>query len=71
MKRQHPTVLSCIGGSFEDKDSDFLCHVCFDLIEEAHVTHCGHTLCFQCILQSNKRCPNCSSVLPGPESVVS
>lgn len=72
MKRQHPTVLNGIGGSFEDKDSDFLCPVCFDLIEEAHVTHCGHTFCFRCIsqsLESNKRCPKCSSVLPGPESV--
>ncbi|KAJ9583054.1 hypothetical protein L9F63_022596, partial [Diploptera punctata] len=41
MKRQHPAVLNGIGGSFEDKNNDFLCPICFDLIEEAHITRCG------------------------------
>jgi len=72
MKRQHPTVFNGIGGSFEDKNSDFLCPVCFDLIEEAHVTHCGHTFCYRCIsksLESSGRCPKCSFALEGLESV--
>lgn len=38
--------------------------ICFDMMEEAHVTKCGHTYCFQCITQSlerKKSCPKCSS----------
>lgn len=38
--------------------------ICFDMMEEPHVTKCGHTYCFQCITQSlelQKSCPKCSS----------
>nr|CAD7198084.1 unnamed protein product [Timema douglasi]CAD7264708.1 unnamed protein product [Timema shepardi]CAD7400306.1 unnamed protein product [Timema poppensis]CAD7576796.1 unnamed protein product [Timema californicum] len=72
MKRQHPAVLNGIGGSFEDKNNDYLCPICFELIEEAHITRCGHTFCFRCIsksLEINGRCPKCSSVLGGLEQV--
>ena len=34
------------------------------MMEEPHVTKCGHTYCFQCITQSleqKKSCPKCSS----------
>lgn len=70
MKRQHPTVLSGISGSFEDKTNDFLCPICFDIIEEAHITRCGHTFCYQCIskaLENTHRCPKCSFALAGVE----
>lgn len=70
MKRQHPTVLSGISGTFEDKTNDFLCPICFDVIEEAHITRCGHTFCFRCIskaLEVNHRCPKCSFALAGIE----
>lgn len=72
MKRQHPTVLNGIGGTFEDKNNDFLCPVCFEMIEEAHITRCGHTFCYRCIsksLEPSGRCPKCSFVLGGLENV--
>ncbi|XP_065210971.1 E3 ubiquitin-protein ligase COP1-like isoform X1 [Planococcus citri] len=70
MKRQHPTVPSGISGTFEDKTNDFLCPICFDVLEEAHITRCGHTFCFRCIskaLEVNHRCPKCSFALAGIE----
>lgn len=38
--------------------------ICLDLMQEPHVTKCGHTYCFQCITQSlerKKSCPKCLS----------
>lgn len=70
MKRQHPTILNGISGSFEDKTNDFLCPICFDVIDEAHITRCGHTFCYRCIskaLEVNHRCPKCSFALAGIE----
>lgn len=67
-KRQHPLPhvfngdLSC----YEDKNNDFLCPVCFETIEEAHMTKCGHTFCFKCIttsLEHNNRCPKCNFII--------
>lgn len=69
-KQQHPTILNGISGSFEDKTNDFLCPICFDVIEEAHITRCGHTFCYRCIakaLEVNHRCPKCSFALAGIE----
>lgn len=68
--KQHPTMLTGISGSFEDKTNDFLCPICFDIIEEAHITRCGHTFCYRCIakaLEINHRCPKCSFALAGIE----
>nr|CAH7714422.1 unnamed protein product [Callosobruchus chinensis] len=61
-KRPRPTS----NAPFDDKNADFLCPVCFNLIEEAHVTKCGHTYCYNCItksIETQKRCPKCSSNL--------
>lgn len=72
-RRQQPTLLNGISGSYEDKTSDFLCPVCFDIIEEAHITRCGHTFCFRCIaraLEVHHRCPKCSVTLSGIESTI-
>lgn len=55
-----------IGGSLEDKNNDYQCPICFELIDEAHITRCGHTFCYHCIvtsLEANNRCPNCSLAL--------
>ncbi|GLG99565.1 Protein will die slowly [Gryllus bimaculatus] len=72
-KRQHSTILNGgVEGSFEDKNDDFLCPICYELIEEAHITRCGHTFCFQCIckaLEANGRCPKCSSALSRREHI--
>ncbi|XP_025828996.1 E3 ubiquitin-protein ligase COP1-like isoform X1 [Agrilus planipennis] len=57
--------------STEEK-SDFLCPVCFNLIEEAHITKCGHTFCYSCILkciETMKRCPKCNSPLLSAEQI--
>ncbi|RZF41135.1 hypothetical protein LSTR_LSTR010787 [Laodelphax striatellus] len=72
MKRQHPAVLNGIGGSYEDKTIDYLCPICFELIEEAHITRCGHTFCYACIsksLEVNGRCPKCSFTLGSQEHI--
>lgn len=72
MKRQHPAVLNGVGGSFEDKTNDFLCPICFELIEEAYITKCGHTFCHRCIstsLEISGRCPKCSFVLSGQDHI--
>lgn len=42
---------------------DLSCPVCFETIEDAQVTTCGHSFCSKCIYQSfasSKRCPSCS-----------
>ena len=31
---------------------DYICPICFDLISEAHITKCGHTFCYSCLLQT-------------------
>ncbi|XP_043272921.1 E3 ubiquitin-protein ligase COP1-like isoform X1 [Venturia canescens] len=67
-KRHLPSanVLHGISGTLEDKNNDYLCPICFELIYEAHITRCGHTFCYRCIeksLQTNGRCPKCSFTL--------
>uniref|UniRef100_A0A452V3U6 E3 ubiquitin-protein ligase COP1 n=1 Tax=Ursus maritimus TaxID=29073 RepID=A0A452V3U6_URSMA len=50
----------------EDKSNDFVCPICFDMIEEAYMTKCGHSFCYKCIHQSledNNRCPKCNYVV--------
>uniref|UniRef100_A0A4W3GY60 COP1 E3 ubiquitin ligase n=1 Tax=Callorhinchus milii TaxID=7868 RepID=A0A4W3GY60_CALMI len=40
--------------------------ICFDMIEEAHMTKCGHSFCYKCIRQSlevSNRCPKCNYVI--------
>ena len=36
----------------QDKNMDYLCPICFELITEAHMTRCGHTFCYPCLLQT-------------------
>uniref|UniRef100_A0A3Q1GVA4 RING-type domain-containing protein n=1 Tax=Acanthochromis polyacanthus TaxID=80966 RepID=A0A3Q1GVA4_9TELE len=36
------------------------------MIEEAHMTKCGHSFCFKCIRQSledSNRCPKCNYIV--------
>ncbi|KAG2461564.1 COP1 ligase, partial [Polypterus senegalus] len=66
-KRPLPTPL-CNGllNSYEDKSNDFVCPICFEMIEEAHMTKCGHSFCYKCIRQSledTNRCPKCNYVI--------
>lgn len=63
---------SAVSGSYEEKNLDFLCPVCFNLIEEAHITKCGHTFCYSCIvkcIETSKKCPKCNSVVLNEEMI--
>lgn len=60
---QITTFMQGVNSTVEDKNSDYLCPICFETIEEAHVTRCGHTFCYKCIvrsLESLGRCPKCN-----------
>ncbi|XP_015516837.1 E3 ubiquitin-protein ligase COP1-like [Neodiprion pinetum] len=60
------SVMQGIGGTLEDKSSDYLCPICFEVINEAHITRCGHTFCYRCIVRSlevSSRCPKCTFAL--------
>ncbi|XP_072919846.1 E3 ubiquitin-protein ligase COP1 isoform X1 [Hemitrygon akajei] len=59
-------LLNGLVNSYEDKNSDFVCPICFEMIEEAHMTKCGHSFCYKCIRQSlevSNRCPKCNYVI--------
>lgn len=59
--------------SLDAKDSDYLCPVCFNLIEEAHITKCGHTFCYSCIkksIETLKRCPKCNYAIASEEMII-
>lgn len=69
-KRQRSSIFNqvAVPSLTDDKNNDFLCPICFDVIEEAHITRCGHTFCYQCIkrsLETQGRCPKCNFALGG------
>ncbi|KAK9758909.1 WD domain, G-beta repeat [Popillia japonica] len=50
--------------TYDDNSLDYLCPICFNLIEEAYITKCGHTFCYGCItksIETAKRCPKCNA----------
>ncbi|XP_054837218.1 E3 ubiquitin-protein ligase COP1 isoform X2 [Eublepharis macularius] len=67
--RKRPLLTPLCNGllnSYEDKSNDFVCPICFEMIEEAYMTKCGHSFCYKCIHQSledNNRCPKCNYVV--------
>lgn len=64
--KKRAVALNGISSTVDDKNVDFLCPICFDVIIEAHITRCGHTFCYQCInysIDSTKRCPKCNASL--------
>ena len=54
------TFMQGISSLLEDKNSDYSCPICFETIEEAHVTRCGHTFCYKCILRSIETLGKCA-----------
>lgn len=59
-------------GPVEDKNSELLCPVCFELLQEAYVTRCGHSFCHTCIIQCvdlHRRCPKCGAALTSRDHV--
>ncbi|KAF8792668.1 E3 ubiquitin-protein ligase COP1-like [Argiope bruennichi] len=70
-KRPYPPVFNGLG-SGEDKNNDYLCPICFEMISEAYMTKCGHTFCHDCIstsLEYNKRCPKCNLLIEGVSDI--
>ena len=60
------------GAGCQDRNMDYVCPICFDLISEAHITKCGHTFCYQCLLQTieqTARCPKCNFALESAEQI--
>ena len=75
------------GPTAQDKNLDYLCPICFELITEvgsvfdifrvntslqAHMTRCGHTFCYACLLQTieqTSRCPKCNFTLDSTEQI--
>ena len=52
-----------------DKNNDYLCPICFEFLQEAYVTRCGHTFCHGCIVKSlsqSARCPKCNYHMEKP-----
>ncbi|XP_028519750.1 E3 ubiquitin-protein ligase COP1 [Exaiptasia diaphana] len=71
-KRPHPPIYGGITNSFSDRNSDFLCPICFDTIDEAFMTKCGHTFCYQCInrsLSESNRCPKCNFIIEKADQI--
>jgi E3 ubiquitin-protein ligase RFWD2 len=56
----------------DDRDSDFLCPMCFNIINDAYVTKCGHSFCHVCIeksLKESNRCPKCNLVIDKADQI--
>lgn len=66
-KRQRSTASNA-----EEKNSEYYCPICFNLMEEAHITKCGHTFCYSCIsksIETYKHCPTCNSSITSLELI--
>ena len=51
------------GRSFDET----VCQICAEVYKDPRVLSCGHTFCYQCIVQLKKRaCPYCRSVFTLP-----
>lgn len=49
-----------------DIDTDVLCPICFQMMEDAFLTRCGHNFCYTCImthLKNRNNCPSCARYL--------
>lgn len=70
--KPNPPIYSTISNSFTDKNNDFVCPVCFEMIDEAYMTTCGHSFCYQCIvnsLEESNRCPKCNCVIERKDQI--
>uniref|UniRef100_A0A336LHD4 CSON013668 protein n=1 Tax=Culicoides sonorensis TaxID=179676 RepID=A0A336LHD4_CULSO len=50
----------------QSMDNMYTCPICFNFIQDGHITSCGHSFCYNCITQTfeqSKRCPICNTVL--------
>ncbi len=59
-----PAILSGFPRTCENKDSELLCPICFELLDEASITKCGHSFCRLCLEKAvnvNPKCPKCGA----------
>ncbi|XP_050531054.1 E3 ubiquitin-protein ligase COP1-like isoform X1 [Daktulosphaira vitifoliae] len=68
VKRQHLASSASNEYSSTKIASDYCCPICYELVDEAHITKCGHSFCYSCIstsLESKTTCPKCGHNLSG------
>lgn len=66
VKRKHPPTFAGKNSVSVNKDSGITCPICFNIIESAYMTECGHSFCQQCIrsaVEKRNQCPKCNSTL--------
>lgn len=66
VKRKQPAVFAGNNSVPLSQDSGITCPICFNTIESAYMTECGHSFCHQCIrsaLEKRNQCPKCSYTL--------
>jgi len=71
--QSHPVSFSAIPNSFVDKNNDFICPICFETLDEAYITKCGHSFCYQCIIRSldeSPRCPKCNNNIEQKDQLI-
>ncbi|XP_005091898.1 E3 ubiquitin-protein ligase COP1 [Aplysia californica] len=71
-KRPATPVYGGQDGSYKSINNDFICPICFDCIDEAYMTKCGHSFCHDCIkksLEKNNRCPRCGIPIESPSHI--
>ena len=59
-------------GSFEMISDDCICPICFNVIEEAYMTKCGHTFCHKCLkrsLEKANKCTKCNTILSNKDEL--
>jgi len=47
----------------ENMNVNYVCPICFEVLNEPYMTKCGHTFCYTCIqktIEQTPRCPKCS-----------
>lgn len=66
MKRKQQMILHGDTTTTKSKESGVTCPICFNLIDSAYMTECGHSFCQKCIqnfIKSKNQCPKCNSTL--------
>ena len=71
-KRPGPSIFSSISEMSDDAHNDFVCPICFELMDSAYMTKCGHSFCHKCIklsLDQSNRCPKCNFTIEKKEDI--
>ena len=69
MNFNYPEEAVLLSGEEESvvrRDSEITCPICFETLNEAAITRCGHTFCLKCVQRAVKvtsRCPKCTTTL--------